>query len=184
LFCPDTYPGRGTIKTSCEPVPWRAVVAESNLPSLSALDIGLRTQISGLKSEFENQAFADEIDQFSESTGIIPPPEGCHSDLLHDYVLRLFKELGHKWVWVGDEFCTERTLHWIDDLIAEDVATITGHSNVFSPDKSLLWTVHWDSQFSFLASSLHNLERIQVDTRLEGFFCTQETEVYWSIREA
>ena len=184
LFNPDTYPDRGTITTSCEPVQWRDVVAKSNLSSLSALDVGLRTRISGLKSEFENQAYADELDKLTESTGILPPPEGCHSDLLHDCVLRLFKELGHEWVWVGDEFCTERKLHWIDDLISENVATITGHSNVFSPDKSILWTVHWDSHFSFLASSFHNLDRIKINTRLEGFFCTPETDVFWSIREA
>ena len=185
LFDADTYPRRGTVKTSCEPVPWRDVVAQTNISSLSDVDVGLRTQISGLTSKFENQTFANELDKLAKSTGIIPPPEGSHSDLLHDLVLGIFKELGHEWVWIGDEFCTERKLHWIDDLMNEDddVPAIGKHCNVFAPDKSILWTVHWDSHFSFLASSVEILDRIGIDKRLEGFYCTSETEVFWSAKE-
>ena len=148
------------------------------------MDIGLQTQISGLRSQYANQAFAVELNRLTESDGIVRPDEGCHSDLLHDQVLKLFQELGYDWVWIGDEFCTQRKLHWIDYLIDEDVETFNGHCNVFTPDKSLLWTVHWCSHFSFLASSTDILTRIGVDSRLEGVYCTPDTEVDWSIKKA
>jgi hypothetical protein len=97
-------------------------------------------------------------------------------------VLGIFQELGHNWVWVGDEFCTEGKLHWIEDLKSEGKPTISGPCNVFAPDKSLLWTVQWDSHFSFLCSSRTNLEKTNAPSRLEGFFCEPSTEVYWSVR--
>jgi hypothetical protein len=130
-----------------------------------------------------NQEFAARIKAMTESTGIIPPCEGEHSDLLHNQVLELFQELGHEWVWVGDEFCTERKLHWIEDLKNGQEPTVSGHCNVFSPDKSFLWTVHWDSHFSLLCSSLENLNRTKVAERLEGFFCGPRTQIYWSVHE-
>jgi len=48
---------------------------------------------------------------------------------------------------------------------------------------SLLWTVHWDSHFSFLcAASGSALKDIGVEAKLEGFFCDPETEVYSSLQ--
>lgn len=158
-------------------------MALAGLPSLAAVDVGLRTMIRGLKTQYQNQDFAKRISSLAHQAGIIEPPEGEHSDLLHNQVLGLFRELGHDWVWVGDEHCRERKLYWIEDLLAEEKPTIHGHCNVFSPDKSLLWTVHWDSHFSFLCSSQENLHRVDVAGRLEGFFCNANTEVFWSVHE-
>lgn len=184
ICCPNSYPGRQAVLEACKAVSWREISDLSQLPSLAAVDIGLRTQISGLNRYFENRDYAQRLDALCEAKGIVPPAEGEHPDLLHNEVLEIFQELGYEWVWVGDEFCTERQLHWIDDLKQEKVPTIAGHCNVFSPDKAMLWTVHWDSHFTFLCSSNEKLKQIHVDDRLEGFFCTPSTEVYWSVQKA
>ena len=184
LFCPKSYPDRKTIMQSCEPVSWEEVATKTQLPSRAALDIGLRTQIGGLNRKHANDEYASRLNEYLDASGLAPPVEGEHSDLLHNIVLGLFQRAGHQWVWVGDEFCSERKLHWIEDLKNESIPTVKGRSNVFSPDKSLLWSVHWDSHFSFLCSSRENLDRLEVASLLEGFFCNAETEVYWSVYEA
>ncbi len=180
-FVPATYPSRTAIIKNCGAVSWAEVSRRSGLPSIAAVDIGLRTRILGLKPELSNQDYADRIELLSDSDSILPPPEGSFSDLLHDAVLRFIQGLGHEWVWVGDEFCTERKLHWIDDLKGQDDGPTSGcrHVSVFTPDKGLLWTTHWDSHFSFLCSSERNLGAVQ--ERFEGFFCGPSTEVYWSL---
>jgi len=181
-FKPATYPSRSSIVKNCVSVSWEEVVKRAGLPSLAAVDIGLRTMILGLTPELSNQQFADKIASLGDSDDILPSPEGCFSDLLHDSVLKSIQALGYEWVWVGDEFCTERKLHWIDDLKDRDAGPTRDRCNVFTPDKSLLWTTHWDSHFSFLCSSQHNLDAIQSACHFEGFFCTPATEVYWSVR--
>jgi hypothetical protein len=45
----------------------------------------------------------------------------------------------------------------------------------------LLWTIHWDSHFSFICSSEVKLAAIQQTSELEGFLCAPSTEVYWSV---
>jgi hypothetical protein len=180
-FAPTTYPSRTSKVKNCIPVSSAEVAKKTGLPSLAAVDIGLRTMILGLKPELSNQEYADRIESLAASDKILPPPEGCFSDLLHDKVLLSLQGLGYEWVWVGDEFGTERKLHWIDDLKGQDDGPTSRHRhvNVFTQDKGLLWTIHWDSHFSFLCSSERNLGAIQ--ERFEGFFCGPNTEVYWSV---
>ena len=181
LFAPGTYPNRASIVRGCEPVLWEDARRRTGLPSIAAVDVGLRTLISGLREEFSNQSYADKILALAETDGIIHPDEGRFSDLLHDTVLHSIQSLGYEWVWVGDEFGTERKLHWIDDLTGQEAGPTIGLCNVFTPDKQLLWTTHWDSHFSFLCSSERNLGTIQGNFHFEGFFCSPTTEVYRSV---
>jgi Protein of unknown function (DUF2711) len=181
-FKPGTYPSRANIVTNCESVSWSEVSQRAELPSIAAVDIGLRTQIGGLRKELENQNYAAAIEALCETQGILPPTEGTFSELLHDKILQSIQRLGYEWLWIGDEFDTERKLRWIDDIKNQEDGLTTGRFNVFTPDKQLLWTIHWDSHFSFLCSSHERLASIQAASDLEGFFCTSSTEVYWSVR--
>jgi hypothetical protein len=178
-FKPGSYPTRSSIVKNCVAVSWLEVAAIAGFPSMAAVDIGLRSSILGLRAELANQEYADKIASLAESDGILPPPEGGFSDLLHDRVLTYIQDRGHDWVWIGDEFGTERKLYWIEDLKGQDTGPTHGRCNVFTPDKGILWTTHWDSHFSFLCSARDNLADIQ---EFEGFFCTPQTEVYWSVR--
>jgi hypothetical protein len=151
-------------------------------PPFAAVDVGLRTNIHGLKEEFSNREYAAKIESLVEPSRILSPDEGRFSDVLHVRVLSSIQSLGYEWAWVGDEFGTERKLYWIDDLKNQESGPTVGHRNVFTPDKALLWTTHWDSHFSFLCSSERNLNSIQEAYHFEGFFCDRTTEVYWSVR--
>jgi hypothetical protein len=181
-FRPATYPNRSSIVRNCAPVSWAEVAERAGLPCLAAIDVGLRTMILGLRVELSNQEYANKIESLTESNGILPPPEVSFSDLLHDRVLQSIQCLGYEWVWVGDEFGTERKLYWIDDLKGQESGPTVGHCNVFTPDKQLLWTTHWDSHFSFLCSSERNLTAINDACNFEGFICEPSTEMYWSVR--
>jgi len=183
IFKPGSYPDRNGITLNCEAVRWDSVMNIAGLPSIAAVDIGLRTQIGGLSKDFSNKEYAERIAKMFDSHGIVRPDEGRFSDLNHDQVLDFLRGLGQQWLWVGDEHCTERKLYWIDDLKAINSRVTAGRCNVFTPDKSLLWTTHWDSHFSFLCGSMANLRRITERVEFEGFFCTVDTEVYWSVYE-
>jgi hypothetical protein len=182
-FKPSTYPDRHSIILNCESVQWSDVMSLINLPSLAAIDIALRTQIGGLKNELSNDAYASLLDSLYDSHGVVPPSEGYFSDLRHNQVLCLFQELGHQWAWVGDDLCTERKLYWIEDLKTQHWSATARHCSVFTPDKSLLYTTHWDSHFSFLCGSHAALSRITQNANFEGFFCDPNTDVYWSVHE-
>jgi hypothetical protein len=161
-------------------VSWSDVLSFSGLKSLSEIDIALRTQIGGLNAKFAKLELAEALRNSLLKEGVLMPDEGKFSDLSHNKLLSFVKSQGYEWVWVGDEFCTQRKLHWIEDLMSPD-SNATDQCNVFTPDKKILWTTHWDSHFSFLCASQNVVDAMAVDPNFEGFACSWATEVYWSV---
>lgn len=183
-FRPESYPDRTELLTLCEPVTWRETMELAGLRSFAAVDLALKAQILAVRQECMREEYAQQLEALYGRGIVMPPVEGEHSPFLCETALSMFQELGHDWVWVGDEFCTERKLHWIGDMMSAENSPIVGCVNIFTPDKSLLWTVHWDSHFTFLCGSRAELERLKLSERLEGFFCTPSTQVYWSSYDA
>ena len=180
-FCPDNWPSKHEIIEGCEAVSWAKVLELTNLNKLSEIDIGLRTSDGGLHEHLENKAFAEILYKLTDEKNIIHAQEGVLPPLLENRIYEAVKALGQDWLWVGDEFGTERKLHWIDDLIEKD--EVPGHGCVFSHDHSLLVTTHWDSHCSFLCSSKEIIELILAVEKFEGFYCTEKTKVYWGLHE-
>jgi len=179
LFYPDTYPSKLAILEHCAPLTWREVASLTDLPDINAVDIGLRTGILGLNPEYSNPAYAESIKKLEETTNIVRPNEGDIPELLQNRLFSTLQSVGQDWLWVGDELGTERKIEWIDDLKGE--YQFPSHCNLFTPDKTILLTTHWDSHFSFLCSSRKMIEAILSADQFEGFFCTNTTEVYWSL---
>lgn len=179
-FCPETYPTKSEILAHCVPVEWREIVKLTELANINQIDIGLRTSIHGLAAEFENEDYANAITRLEETSKIIQPCEGDVPELLQNKLFDAFRDIGQDWLWVGDEFGTERKLEWIEDLKEE--YSFPAHCNLFTPDKSILVTTHWDSHFSFLGSTRETIQKILSIEPFEGFFCNEKTEVYWSLR--
>jgi len=177
-FCPAKWPEKHDIIDGCDPISWREILSLTGLENLSDIDIGLRTAIGGLNDEASNQAFSEKL-AVLEVHNIIHPQEGDLPPLLENRILTSIKKLGQNWLWVGDELGTERTLHWIDDLIKKD--EIPTHGCVFTHDHSVLVTTHWDSHCSFLCSSKEAIGRILSIEPFEGFYCSPNTEVYWGL---
>src|SRR5689334_2496913 len=61
-FKPGTYPDRQIITKNCRAVPWAEIIERTGLPSIAAVDVGLRTHILGLKPEFSNRDYAAKIE--------------------------------------------------------------------------------------------------------------------------
>lgn len=181
-FCPEKWPSKQELIGGAEPISWKEVLELTGLATLDQIDIGLRTSIGGLNPKYANEAFADTLTQLTEDKEVVHPTEGDVSPLLENMLYESLKLVGQQWLWVGDEFCSERKLVWIDDLKKGE--EIPCHGCVFTPDKTILITSHWDSHFSFLCSSRSMIEQILNHHDFEGFFCNADTEVYWSVAGA
>lgn len=63
--------------TGCKAVSWAEVARLAKLPSLAAVDIGLRTGIRGLKKERANSDYAGAIEALIETDGILHRQRDC-----------------------------------------------------------------------------------------------------------
>jgi hypothetical protein len=168
------------VHRSCEAVSWAKVQQLSEVASLQEIDWALKTSIGAVSKKYAREDLSTKLIAALQSNRLYPPVEGRIPELSQNTMLSFIQSLGHQWVWLGDELCTERKLHWIDDLKPPAATAEFGLSSVFTPDKSLLWTVHWDSHFSLFCSTRENVDRLSRWPGLEGFPCTQDTEVFWS----
>jgi len=181
LFKPDTYPTRNDIRDNCEKVTWNQFFDISGIESNKKVDRGLRTLISGLKEKYQDQHSALLIEKTCREKMLGIPTEGAFPEFIMNDVLSAIKTIGHEWIWLGDEFCTERKLEYIDDLIEDNNILDYRAKNLFTHDNRILITTHWDSHFSLLCSDKNTVEQFVQLTELEGFYCNDKTEIYWSV---
>ncbi|WP_088068145.1 DUF2711 family protein [Gottfriedia luciferensis] len=181
VFGSDTNIGKNDIINNCDMVNWSEFLSISGIKSYKELDIGLRTLITGLIHKYQNDVTADAIQSICEKEKIITPTEGFFPEILMNSILSAIKKVGHDWIWIGDEFCTERKLEYIDDLIKDNDALICDNLNLFTHDSKILITTHWDSHFSMLCSDRITIDKIVELCNLEGFYCDEYTEIFWSL---
>ena len=181
LFRPETYPDPPTIMATCAPVMWSEIQKLWHFDSIEEIDIALRTSILGLRDHLLRKDLAQALASRIEDAGIVPPAEGHHPELMFATVMRMFEDkAGFPVVLVTDEF-GEASTTWTIDRLLEGKARLPSHCHIHTPDRSLLWTVHWDSHCTFLCSSTETLHELRVHDVLEGFYCSPQTEVYWSL---
>lgn len=153
----------------------------TNLKDIAEIDIGLRTSIGSLKEEYKNKEFSVQLSKLFYDYKISQPVEGYISEFLENRLFYAIKSLGYTLLWVCDEWDSKRKLYPIDELIKGDELDVA--DCVFTPDKSLLLTAHWDSHCSFLCANRPILEKFLAFDNFEGFYCTDKTEVYWGFSE-
>ncbi len=179
VFYPESWPNKARIRDNCDAFSWANFLSLSEIDSIRTLDIGLRTKILGLQKQYENLDTAAKIDRTLDSNNLIAPSEGIFPEIVFDKWLTALTALGHKWVWLGDEHCTERKLHFIQDLIAQE--DLPNNRNMFTHMNEILFSVHWDSHFTLICGAKSDIKKIIAAAQLEGFYCTEKTEIYWSL---
>lgn len=165
----------------CTPVTWAEFLKASQIDNLQNLDGALRNSIFGLTDRDRFQTYTDALVSTLETEGLIPPDEGDIPCILLPRIRQALYSLGYEWAWLGDEFCTERKLEWIDDLNTTEKFPV--HGCIFTPDCEVLLVSHWDSHCTFLCSSKEKIRQFAKEAELEGFYCTPQTEVYWGLDE-
>lgn len=175
------FPDKNEIKDTFEVVTWERFLSLSGITNFKQLDIGLRSSSSGLKHSVKDEETASLIHNICIKHNFLLSGEGQLPDILINSLFDSINQLGYDWIWCGDEFCTERRLEKISDLI-NSRKRFSEYRNFFTHHNELLVTTHWDSHYSMLCSSKKIIEAIVAASNLEGFYCDEKTEIYWSLQ--
>ncbi|WP_295794476.1 DUF2711 family protein [Mucilaginibacter sp.] len=173
---------KGEYVNATQKISWAELLTLSGLPDINRLDIALRNLILGLNKVYSNEEDLRILKESIKKNNLTEPVEGCFSWLLIDDMMAALTALGHEWIYIGDEFGFERKIEFIDDIINDKIELSSGHESWYTTMNEVLVTTHWDSHFTFLCSDRQTIEKILELYPFEGFYCTPETEVYWSIR--
>jgi hypothetical protein len=177
---PENYPNKNSIILKCKKIFWNDIIKYTGLDTWDEIDIALRTMIGGLNSRFAREDLAKTLMKKIEENNIVPPDAGRMSDILYNDLLNSLKDIGHQWLWVGDEFCTERKLFFIDDLIENNEMLSFDNKIMFTYNHEILFATHWDSFFTLICGEKNYIDKSISKYHLEGFYCNEETKIYWS----
>lgn len=181
-FSPTTWPTKAEILEYTQKVSWAEFVKISGIGDLNNLDIALRNSTLGLNKQHKNEYDLSLLNEALELNNLISPTEGMFSVFLEDDMLNALIELGHEWIYIGDEFGFERKMEFIQDVIENKNTTHYAHETWYTTMNEVLFATDWDSHFTFLCSDRQTVEKILEKHPFEGFYCAPETELYWSIR--
>lgn len=169
---------------------WEEVLNLLEMKDYGELDVALRTLTSSLHKKYEDKITSGKVFDLREKEGIYEADAGFLPIELINPLLEAIKNEGHDWIWLGDEFGAERRLEYIQELWDSDklnsdrfnlFAHGTGRYNLFTHNNEMLITTHWDSHFSMLCSDKETIERVRKHCDLEGFYCDDKTEIFWSL---
>ena len=171
-------------------VRWRKICELVGLTDHCALDQALRTSIGGLRSDLEDRATAARLTGFCNEYALFVPTEGKIQPIMQASLITLFERMGLNEVFLGDEFGQEERLVSVAALRGEQPwdhrpGLITGViRRIYSPDRSVILWVHWDSFYTAIFATAERLEGSRISELLEGFWCTNETTTYWLTQPA
>lgn len=181
-FSEEKYPSKKELSEHCEKITWDDFINLSKIESIQKLDIALRNSIKGLSGVHRDDISLNKMKVECDRQNIHPPNEGYFAELLIDPMLNAILSLGHKRIYISDEHKTERKLLLIEDVIANKEIIDGWWRNIFTPKNEILCTVHWDSHFTLLCSKKKLIDQILKQADLEGFYCGDNTEIYWSCK--
>jgi hypothetical protein len=161
-------------------ISWNEFCKYPGIDSLDKLDVALRSMIGGLNEKYVRMDLVEILEKKLIEHKIIIPDEGSMSKIIFNDLLNSLKDFYHKWVWIGDEFCTERKLYFIDDLIKDDKVPTLMRS-MFTYNHEILFATHWDSFFTLLCGNKEYIDYSISKYNFEGFYCNDKTQIYWSL---
>ncbi|NRF41408.1 DUF2711 family protein [Pedobacter foliorum] len=164
---------------------WKDFQSLAGFENINQLDVALRTNVGGLRIEYENKKDADILRQASELHNLWIPSEGNFQDTLDKEMLRSLQGQGHQYMYIGDEWGFERKLSYIQDVVdgKDDTLLTWGpQKNWYTTHNEILYATHWDSHFTLLCSNKNTVENILFNHRFEGFYCDEKIDIYWSTK--
>jgi hypothetical protein len=105
-------------------------------------------------------------------------------------LIELFERVGMSEVFVGDEFGDDERLVSLAALRGEQAwdrrtdLSPRGIRRIFTPDRSMLIWVHWDSFYTAIFATAERLGGSRLDELFAGFWCSNETTTYWLTQPA
>jgi len=175
------YPTDKSIFEQGEIVNWQEVKDKTNFKDFAELNKALKTSIGSYRQVFKRPDLLEKLNLVTESEQIFHPTEGTFTPLAKVQIYNSLKHLKKNEIIVVDEYLEttkELNLNLID--VGEFVEKLEFKDYYIYPkDKSILFTVNWDSFFYLVCSNQVVLDEILKAVNFEGFFCTDETKHGW-----
>lgn len=182
----EDYPDEKTIVENGEIRTWKQIKEEAKFNDFSEINKALRTSIGSLLQDFERVDLAEKLNSYTNAQKIFHPVEGNFSPLVKIKIYNSLKQADKNEIVVVEEFSEiEREINLASITVEEFVEKVKSQDYyIYAKDKSVLFTIDWDSFFFLICSNQLLLNEIIEAGNFEGFFCTETTVHNWDFEKA
>ncbi len=177
LFTGENWPKRDECIKKLEPVTWNSIVNKFSFKDIKQLNYALLSYINAINNK--DDYLSNKIGLIRDKNNILEPENGEFDDFLYNNILNIINDEGYQNVIVDDECSDNPTEITIKDARKTEKYSWPNYKNIYSPDKKLLFTIHWDSYFVIFCGEKEIIDKYIYNYSLEGFWCTDETEILW-----
>ncbi len=184
-YANDNYPEDEAIFENAESVSWKEVKTGANFDDYAELYKALKTSIGSYRKVFERIDLRDRLNEFTEKEKIFHPSEGNFEVLSKIEIYNALKSLGKSKIIFVDEFYDSEKEFDLSSISVKEFVEKIEYKDyyIYPKDKSILFSIDWDSFFYLICSNKNTIDEILQNSRIEGFFCTNETKHIWAWNE-
>lgn len=181
----DEYPEDEVIFDDAKIISWQEIKAEASFKDYAEIYKALKTSIGSYRKVFQKIDLCEKLKIFTEKEKIFHPTEGNFGVLSKVEIYNALKTLNKNEIIVIDEFYEnekELNLNFISPKEFNDKIEDTDRY-IYAKDKSILFTIEWDSFFYLICSNKKTIDEILKNSNIEGFFCNSKTKDSWVWKE-
>ena len=166
-------------------VSWQEVANRAEFNDHRELNRALRTSIDGLKPELSDPIGCERLLSYCARSQLFRPTEGMFQERMESKFVELFARTGYTTIVMADEFGPPETevqviaLDTVETWRISDTLTTQYPRRLFTDDRSLLISTHWDSFFTIILGKRKQLSDIAIGDLFEGFWASDETTIGW-----
>ncbi|UEG54563.1 DUF2711 domain-containing protein [Mucilaginibacter daejeonensis] len=174
------YPDNTAIVSSAKPVKWQQIIDHTLISNFAEMSLALRTSIGALRREYERTDLRDILIDQTSDLSVYHPIEGRINVLSLMQMYECLKDLHKTTLVVTDEFFEDRKVIDIGLMsLTQFVTEVHGYMYYFTEDRTVLFTIEWDSFFFLICADHDLLAHIVARYRFEGFYCDANTTHDW-----
>lgn len=162
-------------------VSWADLISTGVFRNIYEIDLAHKTLDHCINKKNYRLDLSDKLLHLLNELHYYPALLGDMPKHLENPILTALQKIGCPKIKIYDEFLNKPVQQVsIEEACADSLIPSHGH---IGPEKGrdFLITTHWDSHFSFICGSRDFIDNFLTICPLEGFFCREETEVYWSL---
>jgi len=176
------YPTDDEILAYGKVVTWQYILENAGFKNLGEISLALRTSIGALNKEFKTSHLIKVLDEFTIHNSIYHPVEGRITILSLIQIYHCLFAMKKFDIVIADEFFQDSTTISLSTVTcSEFISKVKGYVYFFPTDKSILFTIEWDSFFFLICGDQLSLDFIINNFDFEGFYCDSDTMHNWDL---
>lgn len=177
--CEYVYPSTEEILTLGNPVFWQEIMNNTNLETFEEVELGLKTSIGALRTEYARKDLADKLN-LNWKEGLYYPTEDNTSIFLISDIIKIFGSKGAKKIYFSAPIFDNSGFLETKNTDPLEIGELAPNELILTDENNdFIFMSVYDSFFTVFLSKDKNIGKIIESMNWEAIICNEKTYINW-----